>query len=404
MVRNILGYLLFLIAAGFFAILYNEYFIGILFLAAAMLPLVLLIIAVYCSFKVIIKLDSTTKTAGKGEFLNLTVNLNNTSIFPISRMNIVIEYYNEFSGEGKKENIQVTLDQKSSQNVSCQINSKYSGNILFKVKSLTLYDYFHLWPLTRKSKQEIRVVVLPETYEIPADIIKENYAINIDSGIYSETIPGDDPSEVFGIREYREGDKPNRIHRKLTLKQEQLMIKEFSDPVKEVIAVFLDLNCGEKYEKRLRLVDGLLDCVMSVTYNLLLNEHRFKVAWYENEKGEDREISIQTEAECLAAMGLLLKMKFLVNGPTILKEQNQYGIKQDYTHVFYITSEFREEETFEWAGNHKDTFFTILYINYLDKNPVSEKIKAVLPDFNIILYEIDINNTEETLESIGTIA
>ncbi len=427
MARNKLGYLLFLIAAGFFAILYNEYFIGIIFLTAVVLPLVLLAIAVYCSFKVIIKLDSTTKTAGKHEFLNLTVNLNNTSIFPIARMNIVIEYYNEFLGEGNKENIQVTLDQKSFQNVSCQIRSKYSGNILFKVKSITLYDYFHIWSFTRKSEQEIHITVLPETYEIPVDLIKENHLINIDSGIYSNIRPGDDPSEVFSIREYREGDRPNRIHRKLTLKQEQLMVKEYSEPVKEVIAVFLDLNCPAaesahskvhsllfetphiryhdgKYEKKLQIVDGLLDCAMSVAYNLLIYEHRFKMLWYENDNSEHREISIQTEADCLAAIGQLLKLQYPVNNPSIFSEQNRYGIKQNYTHVFYITSEFSEEDIFEWSENHKDTFFTILYINYLDKNPVSEKLKTVLHEYNIILHEIDSNNMESAIKAVGIIA
>ncbi|WMJ90067.1 DUF58 domain-containing protein [Anaerocolumna sp. MB42-C2] len=401
MVRNKLGYLLFLIIAGFFAILYNEYFIGIIFLTAVVFPMVLLSIAVYCSFKVRIKLDSTTKTAGKREFLNLTVNLNNTSIFPIARMNIVIEYYNELSKEGNKESIQVTLDQKSSQNVSCQISSKYSGNVLFKVKSITLYDYFHIWSFTRKSKQEIPVTVLPETYEIPVDIIKENHFINIDSGIYSDNRPGDDPSEVFGIREYREGDKPNRIHQKLTLKQSQLMVKEFSEPVKEVIAVFLDLNCKGKYVTRLQILDGLLDCIISIAYNLIINQHRFKMFWFENNERKEGEFSVQTEEDCLAAIGQLLKLQFPVNNTSILTEQNRYGINKSYTHVIYITSEFREEDIFEWSRNHKDTFFTVLYINDLDKYPVNEKLKSVLYDFNIDLYEIDINNIESTIRAVG---
>ncbi len=401
MLRNKLGYLMFLTIAGFFAVLYNEYFIGIIFLVAAILPLVLLGILIYSSVKIIIKLDTTTLLVGKDEYLNLTIHLKNTSVFPISKMNLLIRYYNEFSGEMKRENIQVTLDQKSSQNVSCQITSKYCGNLLFEVISVKIYDYFLLWRVNKKIRQAVHIAVMPDTYEMSNDIITENPFMIVDSDVFSEHKPGDDPAEIFGIREYREGDKPNRIHWKLSYKQEQLMIKEFSDPVKDAIVVLMNLNCGEKSETRLRIVDGLLDCALSVTYNLLLKEHIHRFAWYDREEGLVSELPVQKYDDSLAAVEALLRNSLLQNGPSILTEFYNSFQKQSYTHMIYITSELKEEELYEWAGNYKGTFLYLFYVNYLDLHPAGDTIRNRFKDLQITLYEIDVNNIKDAIMAIG---
>ncbi len=398
MVRNKLGYLLFLIISGLFAILYNEYFMGVIFLVAVILPLVLLGIAIVSSFKVTVKLDTTTRAAGKEEFLNLTVNLKNTSIFPISRMDMLIQYYNEFSGEIKKENIQITLDQKSSQNVSCQITSKYCGNLIFEIKKIRLYDYFHLCSINKKINQAIKIAVIPEAYEISEDIIAENNKIMVDSDIYSKYKPGDDPSEVFGIREYREGDKQNRIHWKLSYKQEELMIKEFSDPIRESIVILFDIYCGEKGEKRLQYVDGLLDCALSVSCSLLLREHIHKFVWYDQDRL--RQFVIRNQTDSFTVMEAFLRMPVSPGDSVIGRHDISRGAEND-THMIYITSVLKEEDLYCWADNYKGAILYLMYVNELDVHPVREEVRSLLKDMRVIFYELDLNNINDAIMAIG---
>lgn len=401
MLKNKLIYLLALIIGGLFAVLYNEYFIGIIFLVAVLLPFVLLGIVLYSSYKIRVNLDTTTLLVGKEEYLNLSIYIKNTSIFPISCMNLFIQYHNEFSGEIKKENIQVALDQKSSQNVSCQITSHYCGNLLFQVKSARLYDFFHIWSVNKKIKQSVRVVVMPEAYDIPGDIIKENTAVPADSDIYSEYKPGDDPSEVFGIREYREGDKPNRIHWKLSYKEEQLMVKEFSDPIKDSIAVITELNSGEKKEFRLKVVDGLLDCLMSISIHLLTGGHIHKIVWYDKEEEAIGQLQIRRQQDSLSALEAVLKTRQRETGPTVLTVFDKSFYNQNYTHLIYITSVLTEEEIYDWAENHKGTIIYLLYVNDLGVRPVKEKLKYVLQEQRIHLCEIDIRNIKESIAAMG---
>ncbi|GEM_PF-532133 len=429
MLKNKLLYLLFLIIAGFFSILYNEYFIGVIFLAAVILPVVLFGIVLYSSFKIKIKLDVSALTVEKDEYLNLIIYLKNKSAFPVSRMELSIRYYNEFSGIIKKEKIQLALDRNSFQNVSCQITSGYCGNMLFEIKSVKIYDYFHIWSVNKKVRQAVQVSVLPKIYEISGDIITENNLLLVDSDVYSEYKPGDDPSEVFGIREYREGDKPNRIHRKLSYKQAQLMVKEFSDPIKDSIVVLMDFNYGEKpernalsrslisavtsdrpgagneseHEEMLRLTDGLLDCAMSVSYNLLLNEHIHKFAWYDKERDSLRQLLIKNKQASSAVFEIMLKTAFAWNGPSVLSGYARSIYKQNNTHMIYITSVLKEEEIYEWAESHKETLLYLLYVNHLDEHPVNEELKSLLQNLGITVYEIDINNIQESITAMGYI-
>lgn len=403
MLRNKIKYLLILLVGGFYAILYNERFIGIIYLAAILLPFILLGIVLYTSCKIKISFDTNTFVVDKDEYLNLPIYINNNSIFPISRLYLLIEYQNEFSGEVKKERIQLVLDQKSSQKVSCQITSHYCGSLLFRIKSASLYDYFCIWKVNKKIQQDVRVLVMPEIFEIAKDMITENLSVLTDSDIYSETKPGDDPSEVFSIREYREGDKPNRIHWKLSYKEEELMVKEFSNPLNELIVVLTDLNCGKKNGFRLPLVDGLFDCLISVSIHLLMGEHFHKIMWYDTEEKNIKQIEVKRQEDSLAAVEAMLRTTYEESGTSVLDTIDKCFQNQNFTHFFYITSVLREEEIFEWAQGQKGTIIYLLYVNDISVNPVDEKIKNVMQELKIRFCEIDIRNMKKSIGALGDI-
>lgn len=68
-----------------------------------------------------------------------------------------------------------------------------------------------------------------------------------DSDRFSTYKKGDDPSEIFDIREYADGDKIQRIHWKLSSKTGDLMVKEGSLPLMKEIHIFIDL-CSDRYK------------------------------------------------------------------------------------------------------------------------------------------------------------
>lgn len=51
-----------------------------------------------------------------------------------------------------------------------------------------------------------------------------------EADVYDDFHPGDDPSEIFGVREFRAGDKMQSIHWKLSAKSDDLLVRENSQP------------------------------------------------------------------------------------------------------------------------------------------------------------------------------
>ena len=68
--------------------------------------------------------------------------------------------------------------------------------------------------------------------------------------VYSDEESGDDPSQIFEIRDYRPGDKMQKIHWKLSAKSDSLIVKEYSEPVGFAIVIFVNLFSPGKKEDR----------------------------------------------------------------------------------------------------------------------------------------------------------
>ncbi len=57
---------------------------------------------------------------------------------------------------------------------------------------------------------------------------------------YDPNRPGDDNTELFGIREFRDTDNPKRIHWKRSSREETLFVKEYSRPLEKQCAIWID--------------------------------------------------------------------------------------------------------------------------------------------------------------------
>ena len=70
-----------------------------------------------------------------------------------------------------------------------------------------IWDLFHLFGKRIETDGKEELSVLPEYYEALIEITPQIREQLIESEEYDEKRPGDDPSQIFQIREYREGDR-----------------------------------------------------------------------------------------------------------------------------------------------------------------------------------------------------
>ncbi len=278
LLSKILFILLILICSVFY-ILYLWDFALVLLIVITALPAVMFIttlIAKHC-----IRADFALQTYSVGKNTNFPVQLciNNSSIFAIGKAEAHIEYYNLFSNSISSFDIYMPIQARNSQRMTFSLSSDYCGTIIIRTAYINIFDPLRIFRFRTCRNIQTQVTVTPEVHEIDG-VIAENNFTDEESNIFSENKPGDDPSEVFGLREYIPGDKLNRIHWKLSSKKDELIVKEYSLPVDAPCTVFADLKCYDDSENTLKVFDALVETVISVSHFLVSSERLHRLVFF----------------------------------------------------------------------------------------------------------------------------
>lgn len=402
MLRNKLRYLLLLFAVGILAILYNTYYMGIIFLTVLAIPFVMFGLLSYLFGKVKADLLSATHIVNKGEEIPISVQINNPTFFPIANLKVYIKYKNAYSKYSYTKDFNISIDAKTKTIVSFSLYSEYAGNMIISLNGIRIYDYLKIFSLKKRLRGDIKAAVLPLYYELSENILNHRQVNMVESDNYSPYKPGDDPSEVFAIREYREGDRLQRIHWKLSRKQGQLMIKEFSDPINCSVLLLVDL-CVPKGENVLSYMDAILECALSLSYTFLLNEHLHYFAWFDNKHGTCIRKRIGEEKDLFEAVDGLLEAVPYTEPTDVLKAYLAEYPRGQYADVYYVTGATSKEKL-ELLSYIKAQNKQMIYINdsdeLEDKESIYKEFTLKSSELGIDLWSVDITSVKSDMELI----
>lgn len=146
------------------------------------------------------------------------------------------------------------------------------GLISVTVKKITIYDYLSLFKRTSEEKLELSVPVLPKDRAIgdfPPAVPKDG------PDEYTESdSTGNISSDVKEIREYRPGDRLQRIHWKLSAKLDDLFVKEMSHTSTLAIVLLPELNRKDIHDTS----ETLKTCIKK----MIEQKERFELCIYNN--------------------------------------------------------------------------------------------------------------------------
>jgi hypothetical protein len=226
----------------------------------------------------------------------------------------------------------------------------------------------------------------------------------VESEYYSQIKSGDDPSEVFSIREYREGDRIQRIHWKLSSKQNQLMIKEFSNPLNCAVLIYLDFDIPTGKE-RLPVTDALLECSLSLSYSFLAQKQYHYFSWYDSNQGICRRNRIITEKDLFEVVDGLLELSESTGNPNTLSTYLACYPMEQYTDIFYITGEISTAkiDTLAMLIANKKNVIQVLEIE--EDTDALEYLKAQvyekgIAELGMELSLVNINNLQSDIQNL----
>lgn len=261
-------YIMLTLASIVFHILYKGDLSFVLMLFFLITPFVTFGIQIIQTLRLKIAVSLSCTSAERKTPAAVRITLNNRSFLPISACRITVRYKSVFAPEkdcSEKYSLAVPIGQRSAETVSLSFTPQHCGEIAVSLRHITICDFLGIIRLRKKINYNGKFTVLPRAPRISADI-ESSLAEDPESSAFSSVKAGDDPSEIFSLREYRDGDRRNRIHWKLSSRNESLIVKELSQPVSSKILILCDFfGCTDPDG-----ADGIFD--MAATLSSFLAE------------------------------------------------------------------------------------------------------------------------------------
>lgn len=335
-----ISYAILLVIAVFFYILYVDVASLFLLLFLIILPIASGILFHISKHKLKFTLCSSYESVEKSNSIVYNLLIQNTSLVPFSFGKIRIKYYNTMSNKNEYVFIKTFIPQKNTVKISFAISSEYSGCVRAEIDKIKIYDILLLFSHKEKKYDnpfyKADVTVMPKLVEMSIDNGYNNSEQN-DSDVMSKTKKGDDPSEIFDIHQYVEGDRLNRVHWKLSARVDELFVKDFSMPISNMCYIIFDGAGGFQTSENdnLKEIDTCLDGVMSFSYNLIKNSIPHGIVYNNKSIGNYDSVEVFDFDDCNKAVKILInncETKSKIIESFILNEmENKYG------QIFYFS-------------------------------------------------------------------
>lgn len=252
-----------------------------------------IVAAIYCALALIMVFVSGKKlkcritgerSVDKNAADGITVALENESKLPVPAAGFIVHSENVLTKEHGEIPLMYSFLPKGRDKDTFTVSSPYCGRVNISVAEVSVSDPAGLFHKTRELDAKSAVYVMPEIkeIEIPADYL-DSY--DMESYTYSQHKKGSDAGEVFGIREYAEGDSPKQIHWKLSAKMDDIMVKIPSFPIENKLVVLLDNSLPEGTGLTAEQRNDLMETFFSLSYSLLKKNIPHSLGWCDHETG-----------------------------------------------------------------------------------------------------------------------
>ena len=289
---------------GYMAVIYRSQILSGLMAAEILILFPTILPAVFLSRKLLAGLSAQTPVVERGQKGSVLLVVENPTLFPAFRAEAEIVYWNQFRKKKHSAWVQIQISGKGREEILCEWRGEHCGNLIFQVRRIKIWDYLRITSFRRACGETCTASILPVPRVLslpPADREK----IPEEGETYDPHRGGDDPSEIFQVREFRPGDRVSGIHWKLSARSGTLMTKEYSRPLQEGGLLFLDLYSPEASGNWAE-ADDYLDLVFSFCLALLEEERNCRVVWRTEEQGLSK-MELKDQESVYELLGFLFR-------------------------------------------------------------------------------------------------
>ncbi len=272
-ILTIVKYVIFLVLIVFLH-LYNNHIITFVMLLMTLFFPVISITAFYVNEKKIeASLEFSSTTVQRNQATELLLTLHNVTVYPFSRERLSVRLQHNFISNDYVHEYPFSLP--PGREVTCRVPVSFGICGCYQAQGIQLEstDFGGFVSKKRPISMQAEVIILPQLLPLKEGL-EQLQADEQTEEIVEEHEIGQDASEILNIREYREGDRLQTIHWKLSAKEQQLMIKEFARVSGNAFQLFVDYAF-----QNIRHLDPFFDLLYSFCDYMLGENIPLEVCW-----------------------------------------------------------------------------------------------------------------------------
>lgn len=205
---------------------------------------------------------------------------------------------------------------------------RHCGYYQIIVKKYICYDIFQCFFKVKKQSSLASFYVFPTYTDISYQLL-ESKGKDSNNEEYSPYQSGDDYTEIFELRKYRDNDNLHHIHWKASLKRNELLVKEGSQPIIQSYLLLIELT-ENVFEN-----DKIYEYYYSLGRNLIESHVSFEMIDlrkdYQIFKRKINEYHELDEYICSLMMNPIVDKRMIFND---LKDQSLYVINSQGIEVY----------------------------------------------------------------------
>lgn len=337
-------YILLFLASCAISVLFLQYGAVALMGLLITVPIFMLFFLIIMRKSIRVSVDAKNPLAEKDDIDKparavITLSIENRSRFlPLTKGIAKVRYENTFSGDKGKLKIRFSVDTGKKRDRRIPVVMNNCGNVAITVEKVRIYDYLNIFAWTiGKHFEKQNILVLPPMKEMYLGRDRWYNETNEDSDRFSLYKKGDDPSEIFDIRDFMDGDKIQRIHWKLSSKTGNLMVKEGSLPLTKAVHIFMDLCVLGEKEERNHNVNLLVQGAYSISMFMIEHGIPQVFIWHDKKNGVIREYSVEQEEELYWMFQELFKSRITTAPNELLEAYVDWGKGKLLEAALYLT-------------------------------------------------------------------
>lgn len=271
----------------------------------------------------------------KGRDTICEISLINRSKVPVAMAVAHLNIINTYTQQQRKHAVKISAMPGARSTVKVRIGNPHCGKVACRIEKVTLKDVFGIVPIKTSAKTHCNYTVLPDTFDVSVDYELHESDL-FDCETYSPYRKGTDPSEVFQLREYADGDSLKQIHWKLSGKLDTMIVKDASLPLDKSIMVVMDKASNEMRISS-EAADAVAEITVSVCSSLMEMGLMFQLVWNDTAEQNCHCRQLQFHEEFAGAIPQLLTGAIVNSDESCGRLYHRLLGSSEATHVIYIS-------------------------------------------------------------------